>query len=633
MGKIKLNPFTGELQEERVMENVQYGELVRLRDRALLIPGQQYRIIDYKTTDKRGNVAGHDFDIVVSALSANALSEFASAMPRQGDSYFANNNLAAWKIKYCLDNDLKRFDWVDPDSLIGPTISKHVYVLDESKSIDYYGQKYYAFVNGDKTVYSTSKTPQQGNASFLWQEDYFEGWVMNYGESFGEYKDYYTGFGVIYYLRDEFGNEASYDFKNILISPKIDDSACRIFKKNKYYTFSKTMDDESIVDASLSFEISENRIKQRKENGRILVNNIIVNCTEDLPECVGNVFETNCHDIVTAGTIMNNHFGSGCYDIVLQGSCADNTWKNQCYNITLSPGCERNMFYEKAHDIVIDMLCADNIFHSQSFDIELGSMSLRNTFMAAAYSHKLGKGCCDNFYGSYSHGIGFQNIIDGNKSQIADYCKENYFSAGVGNILFSFSNQYPSALMPARNINVVSGNYGDDTTVVNDIALNSQDVITVSPKTGKSISGTANVDYGVGVVVPRTEDSAKSILYHNERGTLRWQTITDFVKDIKIATFKGIVDKEVVFVNPGGVYPEIFDVVYMSKYQKFAALYASVFDGQLTYQYFEDWSTFEDYMYTTNTSTGSASPRTDTIFLCGAKKYKFNYQSKTLELL
>ena len=90
-----------------------YSELVTLRNNGQLIPGQQYRIIDYITTTTQENTksAWHQFDIIVTALDESTLSEEAQAIQNSNDGYFDDSNLSAWKIWYCLDNDTNRFSW------------------------------------------------------------------------------------------------------------------------------------------------------------------------------------------------------------------------------------------------------------------------------------------------------------------------------------------------------------------------------------------------------------------------------------------------------------------------------------------------------------------------------------------
>ena len=94
---------------------ITWSDLKAKKDAGELTPSQLYRIIDYQCTTTQANTrsAGHQFDIIVLALSKNTLSEQAYAALHSGDTYFANNDLSAWKLWYCLDNDTNRFAWAD----------------------------------------------------------------------------------------------------------------------------------------------------------------------------------------------------------------------------------------------------------------------------------------------------------------------------------------------------------------------------------------------------------------------------------------------------------------------------------------------------------------------------------------
>lgn len=77
-----------------------WQQLKVLRDNSSLIPGTYYRITDYQCTTSETNTssAGHQFDIIVRADSDNKLNEEASAVQHEGDTYFANSKLEAWKL-------------------------------------------------------------------------------------------------------------------------------------------------------------------------------------------------------------------------------------------------------------------------------------------------------------------------------------------------------------------------------------------------------------------------------------------------------------------------------------------------------------------------------------------------------
>ena len=100
--------------------DIPYLFLQSRRNKGDLIPGKQYRIIDYITTTTESDTqsANHPFDIIVTADSNNSLNENARAVQSKRDTngYFANSNLSSWEIKYCIDNDQMRFYWADVEN-------------------------------------------------------------------------------------------------------------------------------------------------------------------------------------------------------------------------------------------------------------------------------------------------------------------------------------------------------------------------------------------------------------------------------------------------------------------------------------------------------------------------------------
>lgn len=93
-----------------------HSELIEMRNSGNLIVNRKYCIIDYVTTTTQDNTrsANHKFDIVVTATSNNTLSEDVKIIRNIDDNdYFAQNDLSAWVVKYCVDNDTSRFSWAD----------------------------------------------------------------------------------------------------------------------------------------------------------------------------------------------------------------------------------------------------------------------------------------------------------------------------------------------------------------------------------------------------------------------------------------------------------------------------------------------------------------------------------------
>jgi hypothetical protein len=109
------------LEDKDTKENLiktTWSELKALRDNKQLIVGCFYRITDYVTTTTQADTksANHPFDVIVLATNDDTLGEEALAVLHEGDTYFADSNLSAWKLWYSLDNNKECFEWADEAS-------------------------------------------------------------------------------------------------------------------------------------------------------------------------------------------------------------------------------------------------------------------------------------------------------------------------------------------------------------------------------------------------------------------------------------------------------------------------------------------------------------------------------------
>ena len=240
------------------VEPIAYEDLLTLKTNNNLVEGQQYRINDFVTTTNgkvagtssgagvvAGKSAGHPFDIVVTATSSNTLSEDATVKPRAGESYFDGCNLAAWQIKYCLENDTVHYEWADD-------------------TIDAQGK--------------------------------------------------HNGKGVIYWMKDEFNNECSYDFKNIKFYNKDTTTG-----DDYYYTFSTASAGGNDLDTSLSatYFVHDNVIKpnQIHSGGKyfLQVNRIHFFGSNIFSNTIGN-FSFACDFLNISGSIRSNEIGDSFFN-------------------------------------------------------------------------------------------------------------------------------------------------------------------------------------------------------------------------------------------------------------------------------------------------------------------------------
>lgn len=141
--------------------------LIGLRDAGELTKGAFYRITDYECTTTQADTrsANHPFDIIVQALDERTLSENASAIQREGDTYFADAKLEAWQLKYAIDNDKTRFSWAQKEITEKPAKWTCGWgVLEEKNSADVSSNYEVATIDGEQMYLYRPITP---NNDFL----------------------------------------------------------------------------------------------------------------------------------------------------------------------------------------------------------------------------------------------------------------------------------------------------------------------------------------------------------------------------------------------------------------------------------------------------------------------------------
>lgn len=138
-----------------------------------------------------------------------------------------------------------------------------------------------------------------------------------------------NGKGVIYYMKDERGNIANYDFKNILFNKdatwlsnnsKIETTVGTLSGKEAngsiyFYTFTY-IDNSSVVDCSLLDNIYNNDIKEYKNGGKTTLNNTIF-IIHSSNAVFNNIIECNNYNNVlfaSNGSISNNEINLKFHD-------------------------------------------------------------------------------------------------------------------------------------------------------------------------------------------------------------------------------------------------------------------------------------------------------------------------------
>ena len=347
--------FPRESGDVLIYKSVTYSDLVSLKNSSKLVPGAVYRITDYVaySSTYATNCANNLFDILVTALTSNTLNEDAKVCLHSGSAlYYKDNSLNSWEIKYCIDNDDTRFQWI----------------------------------NGTET----------------------------------------TRKGVIYYMKDEWGNEAPYDFKNIRFE-KDENGVTK-----SYYTFSYIDKNGNIYDASVKTKnVHNNKILPSfdpVDKCAILSHNIFKLTETKIYSSEGDI----CIFNFIGENSRNNTFENNCICNTLYNYCSDNTFGRQSqYNI-LGEYCTNNTFGDQNQQNIFDIFCTGNTFGLQALRFTLGSKCQNNTFGDYCNSNTFGKNCSNNNFLSSCVGNSFGNDFSSNAfgkdcvyNTIGNFCSGN----------------------------------------------------------------------------------------------------------------------------------------------------------------------------------------------------------------
>lgn len=332
---------------------ITYLELKKLRNSSKLIPGIRYRITDYNTTTVQENTmsVNNPFDIIVTAINTNTLSEDAKVSYSNRDEEIITSRVYTWKdinnwisgggnnipseissvtdvlshqlgtTSYAAD-EYVRVEFVGDDQYSNPIKALGVALYQNGTLIDVeYGPKkayymripssgsyalyfYACGVNSDLSLGQCGVVIDKCSKIPYYYKNMLNDWDIKYcldndTERFA-WADRINGKGVIHYMKDEFGNEAYYDFKNIKFN-------CSVFE-NYPFEYAYTFSDVNGNDLSLSAAAHENKIKPyvtsglQKLNHTVFIGSNIHSNTLD---------ENNQKNIIWVNGCYYNNIGNG----------------------------------------------------------------------------------------------------------------------------------------------------------------------------------------------------------------------------------------------------------------------------------------------------------------------------------
>ena len=376
---------------------ITYAELVALRGSSSLVAGMQYRITDYACTTTQASTqsAGHPFDIIVTADSENTLNEEARAIQHEGDTYFADCDLNAWKIWYCLDNDSTRFAWADSTNGKGVIYR----MIDEwnndvpydFKNIMYNGSwRYWAYTFNWINDASDNTCEDLSVAQYAHTNN--EG---GYSHTYGNVIESY---GISYGI-DDVGNYGS----------PIQLNKCVFLNSESSYG--------GIFNGCYSNTFSDNCYYNTFHN----------NCHSNTfgTNCHSNTFSDNCRYNTFGDSCSSNTFGNDCYSNTFEDSCFSNTFGNDCYSNTLGYNCCNNKFGSSCSYNNFGNTCSSNTFGNTCSSNIFGNSCKSNNFRINCVSNNFGNNCSYNTFGSDCYYDNFGNNCSHNT--FGTSCTSNSF--------------------------------------------------------------------------------------------------------------------------------------------------------------------------------------------------------------
>lgn len=444
----KLNDKIKTLEPDPNIVETSWLNLKVLRDWGKLTPGTFYRITDYITTTIQENTrsAGHQFDIIATALDESTLSEEVKVIKHQGDEYFLNANLNAWQVWYSLDNDTDRFAWADVENGKG-VIYK---MIDEWNNECPYDFKNIQFLNEEVYYYT-----------FNWNDELLKNYDLTLKQIITDNSTWseFAGNNII---------KAYYD--------SIDEKLVQILNNIIFKNYENAYCFDNAFGINCFNNIFGNNACHNKFGSNCSRNEFRNDCGHNIladlcdgniftDDCLGNVLDMQCgYNALYHSTL--NKLGKNCFSNVfrnshnnfLEDNCSNNIFAASDLNV-LENQCFGNDFMDSSNNNILQANSIYNYFGNNSSYNKLNFECMRNRFTNCSYN--VLTGCARCFLGSSSH----NNILTGcSNIKFGNYWENNVFGENVKSIKIVDSNGDPCIYV--SNINVPANT--TDVTFIND---------------------------------------------------------------------------------------------------------------------------------------------------------------------
>ena len=435
-----------------------WSELKSLRDKGGLTTGAFYEITDYDCTINPNHTtcssAHHGFNVIVYATDGSTLTENALAKRREGDTYFANANLEAWDLKYCLDNDQTKYNFSGSDDDGGKGVIW--WMRDE-----YGNEAYYDFKNVMEIRYEITASTLNDITSELPYIRHFTsltsktGWTINTASPLSFYtfsiclgadlnKDTILDLSVQDWSKYKHYNDLSYSKNfgnNKLLDKSFFNESYDRFKINCFLIVNgKITPTWTDGEHFHNFLLCDNKLETRNYSNTFnciyTYNSATGNDGYCMVEYSSNTFGSHCYSNTFGSSCSSNTFGSYCYSNTFGSSCSSNTFGSDCYSNTFGSSCYYNSFGVYCEYIKFDSSCVYNT---------LGSSHASGLTECCAYIYFHSGVQCLNLYCTTSPGT----ISKGDKRYRWDLQRQGYtyfqnieVHSSTGSYYLNSSNQW-----------------------------------------------------------------------------------------------------------------------------------------------------------------------------------------------
>ena len=378
----------------RQQVDVTYAELAELRDNAKLIAGRLYRITDYVTKVYSASgferSAEHPFDIIVRALSENTLAEEAYVAPHKGDEYFANANLNAWKVWYCLDNDVTKYTWADVANGKGVIYR----MIDEWQN-----DMPYDFKNVQYRRYRVNDASPKGELADL--DGHWLAWSeTDLPNNLSVTSEFVWCYTFNHFKLDEEGiaiSQIPYDATVYFYEKDVDFegggySIAGGVEKNRMYARSCTVYIDDMI-GNIGQALT-NIVCHTYNNWDVSENQ------SDMKSVKSNIWRPGCYDITSLGKFTANKLGEANHSCVYGYGFANMTFGNDCERLTFGNICNNLTF---GND------CFDMTFGNNNYSLTFGNNNYSLTFGNNNHDMTFGNGCWYLTFGNYCYWMTFGN--------------------------------------------------------------------------------------------------------------------------------------------------------------------------------------------------------------------------------